>query len=904
MKIFFLILIAINFNLYANWQRTNGPEGGNAGTIISLNNYLFINAGVGGIYRSSDTGQTWSLLNNGLPNFPYCYQICSYDTILYSSIYQNGIFLSRDYGITWEAINKGIENLTFYGLYVDSFKIFAGNANGGVYYSSDNGITWLERNNGLNNGGSLERIFYFTKYNGDIWGGGYTLFKTSDYGLNWQSVTPSLTITNNITYMDAYDSSIYIGTYDNLYNPACLLSRTLGTSWEFAPISSFATITSIYLNKDSIYIGSSGGRVYISYNDGVSFTLKTNNLSNNFVQGIKNVGNKLFIGTSDGPFFSEDQGDSWQFTSKGYSSYITTSFQVKDSTLIVGTAGNGIFISNDKGKSWQKSNNGLNSINELYINTIEILENKIYIATENGVFKSNDLGANWVKIFTPGLNNNVSDLSVDSSNIAICVYNQGVYMSYDTGQSWSLKDTASISSLYFTSILLHGDTLLVGTINNGLFLSVDQGGAWVNKNVFNTPYIKQIKYNNNQTFVFTYNGLYLSKDWGTSWTAIHTCFNNDIINAIAFNNNIIYAVNDIGVYYSYNDGLNWYSTSGDIENLPVVDMVYSDSNVYLGTYGFGVWKGNVENIDTTFFLVGTVSDGYNKPIDSALVFLIKYDNIDSPLLFVDSTYTDTLGEYFFNNKYENVYIKVVPDSQKNTEVLTTYYYNALTFQEVSLITATNCETINYNVKLISKHNPDGPGSIGGKISEGAGKVNSCDGSAVSGLTVILMNQLDQPVTYAITDAQGSFSFNNIALGTYTMWVDYPFVDNSQAPVVIIDENTQQLTDLSFILNKTYLELCTESYINQLTGNNIWSVYPNPYTHNTNITYSLNEESAVLLEIYNTLGQKLTVLQNSTTNPGTYTQQFSSKQLGYSSGIYIVKLTIGDATYSKRLVELK
>lgn len=143
-----------------------------------------------------------------------------------------------------------------------------------------------------------------------------------------------------------------------------------------------------------------------------------------------------------------------------------------------------------------------------------------------------------------------------------------------------------------------------------------------------------------------------------------------------------------------------------------------------------------------------------------------------------------------------------------------------------------------------------------------------------------------------------------------------WVDNLQALIIIIDISNQIQNDLTFKLNKYNLELCIEndtSNNGDTTNSNInvinntvqsLKIHPNPYSHNTNITYSINNTSTVLLEIYNTLGEKITVLQNSTSNPRTYTQQFSGKQLGYSCGIYIVKLTIGENTYSQRLIELE
>ncbi|MCH8317860.1 MAG: T9SS type A sorting domain-containing protein, partial [Bacteroidetes bacterium] len=82
----------------------------------------------------------------------------------------------------------------------------------------------------------------------------------------------------------------------------------------------------------------------------------------------------------------------------------------------------------------------------------------------------------------------------------------------------------------------------------------------------------------------------------------------------------------------------------------------------------------------------------------------------------------------------------------------------------------------------------------------------------------------------------------------------------------------------------------------------FNVYPNPYTGTTVITYTLNNETDVSLEVLNVLGKKIQVLVNETQNSGKYNYSFSAKEQGYNSGIYILKLTAGERVYYKKLVE--
>ena len=80
------------------------------------------------------------------------------------------------------------------------------------------------------------------------------------------------------------------------------------------------------------------------------------------------------------------------------------------------------------------------------------------------------------------------------------------------------------------------------------------------------------------------------------------------------------------------------------------------------------------------------------------------------------------------------------------------------------------------------------------------------------------------------------------------------------------------------------------------------VFPNPYSGVTQISYTLPEKADVLLEVFNVLGKKIQVLANGEQKSGAYQYSFSAKELGYSSGVYILKLIAGEDVYTKQLIE--
>ena len=80
----------------------------------------------------------------------------------------------------------------------------------------------------------------------------------------------------------------------------------------------------------------------------------------------------------------------------------------------------------------------------------------------------------------------------------------------------------------------------------------------------------------------------------------------------------------------------------------------------------------------------------------------------------------------------------------------------------------------------------------------------------------------------------------------------------------------------------------------------YNVFPNPFQGNTNIAYTLNKKSAVQLEVYNLLGERVDYILNEEQSSGEYEFSFSTKNKNLSNGMYIVKLTIDGQQFSQKI----
>ncbi len=83
-----------------------------------------------------------------------------------------------------------------------------------------------------------------------------------------------------------------------------------------------------------------------------------------------------------------------------------------------------------------------------------------------------------------------------------------------------------------------------------------------------------------------------------------------------------------------------------------------------------------------------------------------------------------------------------------------------------------------------------------------------------------------------------------------------------------------------------------------------TVFPNPFVENATIYYSLDKDSKVRVEIFDISGKSVSNLFDGNQKQGNYSLNFSAKNAGFLSGIYIVKMTVNGEVYSRQLVQMR
>ncbi|UCE65249.1 MAG: right-handed parallel beta-helix repeat-containing protein [Candidatus Zixiibacteriota bacterium] len=79
-------------------------------------------------------------------------------------------------------------------------------------------------------------------------------------------------------------------------------------------------------------------------------------------------------------------------------------------------------------------------------------------------------------------------------------------------------------------------------------------------------------------------------------------------------------------------------------------------------------------------------------------------------------------------------------------------------------------------------------------------------------------------------------------------------------------------------------------------------YPNPFNNSTQISYALPQAAHVIIEVYDILGRRVSVLVDEDQQAGYH--QITWRAAGKSSGVYFYKLQTGEFTRTRKMILLK
>ena len=235
----------------------------------------------GGVYVSTDFGQSWFNANTNLIDRKYNHltgvaSLGVMGNYVFAGAYYGGVFVSTDEGKNWSQSDSGMARNQFreensekvVGFAFIGSKVFALSAFNGVYLSTDNGKIWTPMNSGLpvQPFFSEDNFTTITNNGTDIfvgtWGG---IYRSSDNGANWTTLNTNFGVDTTINALISVGSNLFAGVSDGFgFNKDVFLSTDNGDSWNEITngldprflASSFATDgTNVFFSEQgSIYL--------------------------------------------------------------------------------------------------------------------------------------------------------------------------------------------------------------------------------------------------------------------------------------------------------------------------------------------------------------------------------------------------------------------------------------------------------------------------------------------------------------------------------------------------------------------------------------------------------------------------------------------------------------------------
>lgn len=417
-----------------------------------------------GLLKSTDAGDTWTHMNNGLgrlirgENLGVSGEIrdrgLAIDPTTSSTLYlgtQSGVFKSTDGATTWSATTLTNSNLP----------------------SSCQCAAW----------GPLPYLFLpvaidpnnpSTVYAGP--GRGYgdskdlqgSVFKTTDGGGKW---TRQISFVGNVVSDVSIDPQrpevLYAGTQGGVF-----VSTDSGTNWLYSGLGD-VEVDALVMDPTvpgTMYVGSRGHGVFKSTDAGATWREAQEGLAEPEVLCLTldpSHPGSIYAGTSSGLFKSTNTGDHWSLVRTTAAVHRVEIDPRNASVLYLGLA-DGVLASTDGGSTW--SNGDLKSaVTALAASTL----GPLYAGTEHGVFRSTDGGATWEPA-NAGIDRAwVYALLVDPDTPST-VYagtvgkfdEGGVLRSTDAGATWKRLADGSVRALALS--IAHPKTLYAATLTDGV----------------------------------------------------------------------------------------------------------------------------------------------------------------------------------------------------------------------------------------------------------------------------------------------------------------------------------------------------------------------------------------------------------------------------------------------------
>ncbi len=905
---------------------------------------VFLSTWNDGILRSTNNGISWSPVNTP---FSYINEMIEMGTNLFAGT-NNGLYTSSDNGASWTMINTGFTNT-----FVTSIASIGSNlfvvTQWCVLLSTNNGTNWTKVI-------SESKVSSLCVSGTNLFvGTNYGIFFSTDKGSSW-TVTGEYPDRPQIYYSEsliALGSNLFAGTIHGIF-----ISTNNGTEWTAinSGLPLDLVVNSLVLSGGNLFAGTNSG-VFVSTNNGLNWTSISSGLPVKPLPKVSTFavsGSNLFAGTTGCVYRTTNKGADWTKLNNGLPvNKSVFSLESIGTNLFAGTD-SGVYISSNNGASWTAINTGLtgNYVRVCTDGTGRGLDSSsgtnLFAGTDKGVFLSTNNGTNWSKTTLDTVA--VSSFAVNGTNL-FAGTNKGLFLSVNNGVNWNYLGFTNVSLVYVLPIKADSAIIFVswneptGTDegNKVFSRSMNNGGSWVRVgNIFPSSLahsgitmfagISRNFASSNNSITSAQQkefggSIFCSNDYGKSWTGVDTGFS--YVNSVAlavFGDNLFAGprFSDIGNNFPgvWRRPLSEMIPATDSLLVPVAGGTFTAGTTpvtissfkmdkYEVTYELWTevrtWALTYGYTDMVSGLSGSSPEGTNNPVTMVNWYdVVKWCNARSEKDgLIPVYYTRSAQDTVYRTGELNINVDAVKWTANGyrlpTEAEWEFAAKGGTQAHVPPFTYSGSNTLD-SVAWYSSNSGNKKHTVGTKKANELGIYDMSGnvwewcwdwyGSAYpSGGTA------DPKGPSATQNSRlirgGSFHYLDY-VGDYC-WVDYRS-DRGSYPGYRGSAYGFRCVQGSHV--GTAVKDETETPQTFMLAQN----YPNPFNPTTTIRYSLPSSANVKLAVYDLLGREIATLVNEEQSAGWKEVEWNAA--GFASGMYLVRMSAGSFTETKKILLMK
>jgi photosystem II stability/assembly factor-like uncharacterized protein len=604
---------------------------------------FYVGAPIGGIWKTTDGGQTYAALGDSLP-YVSTGNICiDYNNPenIYITVgdhtgwwnYGLGVFKSTDAGQTWQetsnytSFTQGVAYLRMVINPVNPLELFVAQTNG-LFRTQDGGTTWES----VREGSHIDVVFRpgssTTLYcaSDDYWGNS-EVYRSDDSGASWIQVSDFGDTGNYLQLTVTPANPDFLGVQSSIDGNVSFYSSTDGGLFlnYMSNMPENGVVFASPNDENTIYCGFVV--THASYDGGLSWNQITDwwnsgdyvevHADNRYVS-YNPINNHIYFCNDGGIYRYREENNSWTEFTAGL--IITQYYRIAVSQqnpifMIGGTQDNGGRKRIANGV-WDATNGG--DAMEVAINAED--DEVIYSTYINGqLYRSYDQWTNdTYQEITPTEAASgawVTPYVLDPSNQSVIVAGyEDVYRSNNDGDDWEALSNNltgnSANKIGAIAVAATNGNVIFASRNNRLYATFDSGEGWSNDIVFGNisgAEISSITIHPSDPMKLwvTVSGyaegvkVFYSENGGENFDNISYNLPNVPCNASVVDRESemldLYVGTDVGVFVFDAVSETWLYYGAGLPNTAVTDLEiqYSSRTLRIGTYGRGIWENQL-----------------------------------------------------------------------------------------------------------------------------------------------------------------------------------------------------------------------------------------------------------------------------------------------------------------------